>query len=365
MGLSASQGRMLSLTSRLSDLEYRAQNISNSKIRLASESEAASKNYLDALNAKKLTAYNPDTNTHIDASLSSLYKLNNCAANGTKRIIVDAQGNVVCPSSISAANPDYILDYFNQSGCTYSAGKNISQADITNAQANATKAKNDNASAFGSEEAYLNLMFDGNVPTDPNDAKLQYFKNIYSGLEAYAQTLGYTTATNEIMQSNYWQGDVYSADGTSSYFSNNSDAINIISNAYNNNTTLSPSDLKNFSKGVTKFENDTAWLYQQLSVGNLFVVEYNEEGGADGMGSWERISYSSGDAQLVTESNDYELAKAEAEYEQAMNEIQAKDKRFDLELKTIDTEHSAIQTEMDSISKVMDKNVERSFKIFS
>ena len=61
MGLSASQGRMLSLTARLSDLEFRAQSIQNQKIRLADQSEAASKNYLDALAAKKLTAYNSET----------------------------------------------------------------------------------------------------------------------------------------------------------------------------------------------------------------------------------------------------------------------------------------------------------------
>ena len=47
MGLSASQGRMLSLTARLSDLEYRAQNIQNQKIRLADQSEAVSKVHMD------------------------------------------------------------------------------------------------------------------------------------------------------------------------------------------------------------------------------------------------------------------------------------------------------------------------------
>ena len=95
-----------------------------------------------------------------------------------------------------------------------------------------------------------------------------------------------------------------------------------------------------------------------------FIVEYDEHGGADSNGAWERISYSSGDAQLMTKNDDFELARVEAEYETAMNEIQNKDKRFDLELQTIDTEHQAIQTEMDSVNKVMDKNIDRTFKIF-
>jgi len=66
----------------------------------------------------------------------------------------------------------------------------------------------------------------------------------------------------------------------------------------------------------------------------------------------------------MVKNDDFEMARAEAEYETAMNEIQNKDKRFDLELQTIDTEHKAIQTEIDSVNKVMDKNIERTFKIF-
>lgn len=47
-----------------------------------------------------------------------------------------------------------------------------------------------------------------------------------------------------------------------------------------------------------------------------------------------------------------------------MNDIEAKDKRYDIELKNIDTEHQSLQTEYDSIKSVIDKNVERNFKMF-
>ena len=36
-----------------------------------------------------------------------------------------------------------------------------------------------------------------------------------------------------------------------------------------------------------------------------------------------------------------------------------------MELKNIDTEHEALQTEYDSIKSALDKNVERHFKYFS
>lgn len=59
------------------------------------------------------------------------------------------------------------------------------------------------------------------------------------------------------------------------------------------------------------------------------------------------------------------IAQAESKYNQDMADLENKDNKFDLELKKIDTEHNALQTEYDAIKNVVDKNVESSFKIFS
>ena len=48
-----------------------------------------------------------------------------------------------------------------------------------------------------------------------------------------------------------------------------------------------------------------------------------------------------------------------------MSEIESKDKKYDLDLENINTEHSAVEKEHDSVSKVIDGNVERTFTIFS
>lgn len=67
----------------------------------------------------------------------------------------------------------------------------------------------------------------------------------------------------------------------------------------------------------------------------------------------------------ITESQvDVDITVAEAEYNKTMNEIEAKDKRYDIELKNIDTEHQSLQTEYETIKSVIDKNVERNFKMF-
>lgn len=55
MGMSASQARLLAITSRMNDIELRSQQIANTKIRLADESEQVAQNYTNALNATKLT----------------------------------------------------------------------------------------------------------------------------------------------------------------------------------------------------------------------------------------------------------------------------------------------------------------------
>lgn len=45
--------------------------------------------------------------------------------------------------------------------------------------------------------------------------------------------------------------------------------------------------------------------------------------------------------------------------------IQQEDRTLELKLKQLDTEHNALQTEMDAVKKVCDKNVEDTFKTFS
>lgn len=56
MGLSSSQARLLSLTSRVHDIEYRAQRTEAQKLQLANESDRVYETYLDALEKKKIVA---------------------------------------------------------------------------------------------------------------------------------------------------------------------------------------------------------------------------------------------------------------------------------------------------------------------
>ncbi len=56
---------------------------------------------------------------------------------------------------------------------------------------------------------------------------------------------------------------------------------------------------------------------------------------------------------------------ATAEYESKMAEIQVKEKQLQLDLQQVETQQKACDTEIDSVKKIMDKNIERTFKVFA
>lgn len=79
---------------------------------------------------------------------------------------------------------------------------------------------------------------------------------------------------------------------------------------------------------------------------------------------WTSIIWSS--AQDISEQKNSTAATlAEVKYNNELKTIEAKDKQFDNRLKQLDTEHKAMQTEYDSIKTVIQKNTERTFKLFS
>ncbi|MBR2525506.1 hypothetical protein IKE67_03470 [bacterium] len=73
MGIGASQARLLTLTSRLRDIEYRQESLSNIKMRFANESDAVSAKYTKALNKQKLQYKDYNTGEYHDLTLSQMY----------------------------------------------------------------------------------------------------------------------------------------------------------------------------------------------------------------------------------------------------------------------------------------------------
>ena len=78
MGMSASQARLLSLTARLHDVEYKAQNIMSQKLSLATQRDELYQDYCDALDATciKTAFMSNGKETYLDANFSTLCEYN-------------------------------------------------------------------------------------------------------------------------------------------------------------------------------------------------------------------------------------------------------------------------------------------------
>ena len=116
--------------------------------------------------------------------------------------------------------------------------------------------------------------------------------------------------------------------------------------------------------------NSAEWLKYALESGTVTLervnfaenTEESETGLQDA--EWTSIIYSNA-TDISEETDEAAIAVAEAEYEQRTKEIEAKDTQYDNMLKLLDTEHSALQTEYESVKSVISKNIERTLKIYS
>ena len=116
-------------------------------------------------------------------------------------------------------------------------------------------------------------------------------------------------------------------------------------------------------QGYKQLENGLAsssqWIEYALECGIVSMEQVDKNY------TWKSLDYKT--CTKITEETDNSAAvtKAEAEYNRAMNDIDSKDSMYDIQLKNIDTEHTALQTEYDSIKNALTKNIERTFKFSS
>jgi len=115
--------------------------------------------------------------------------------------------------------------------------------------------------------------------------------------------------------------------------------------------------------------NSPEWLQYALDNGyaTLERVDYTnptEYGTGLKYYTWDSIIYSNA-ADITEQVNEAAITKAEVKYQQTVRDIESKDKAYDNILKRLDTEHNALQTEYDSVKNVINKNIERTLKLYS
>lgn len=102
--------------------------------------------------------------------------------------------------------------------------------------------------------------------------------------------------------------------------------------------------------------NDSKMLEMNLRDGN-YLMQREENGEMKNVGL-------AGATGIIDSLDDLDDAAAEGEYNKQKEQFQNIDKKFELRLKQLESEHKALETEMDSVSKVIQKNVETTFKTF-
>ena len=309
MGMSASQARLLTLTSRMNDIELRSQQIANTKIRLADESEQVANKYTAALNASKFTYTDYSSGQTIAMTVKGMSLANSgyrLVSSDGKRVVSKSQAQNF-QTAISAYKSKY-----NWSGATNSDAEHY-----RNAQAVYALKEKFGVGSF--KEACQMCGVEGGG----------WDKLIAAGKVTQSEIDAYNAQFEQMFNS---------SSGTT----------------YNNGNTIQADGYVVINDASY---DDPNWLYQAVESGQFRIEQQTTEG-------WKETSTSS-NTQIAIQSDNTNLAKAEAEYNADTAKINKKEKKLDQQMKEMDTEHSAITTEYDSVKSLISDNISKSFQLFS
>lgn len=96
---------------------------------------------------------------------------------------------------------------------------------------------------------------------------------------------------------------------------------------------------------------------------SIKLKNYNTEFNLNTETKTNEEAYNNAMNQYYYETQQYEKTNADINAKTSI--IHQQDRTLELRLKQLDTEHNALQTEMEAVKKVMDKNVEDTFKTFN
>ncbi len=422
MGLSASQGRMLLLTARKNDLEFRAQQISQRRLVLSSQLEQISTDYEEAMSNRVMhiklmdtsgeTASNKEYNLTYAALVSgTVYSAENGRAAqyglvasgtaGTKAMLddgvysttnyrlVNADGYIVVASedeiptksTYTKKATDYNFNFSdtddkrgfktekkekleNNDYVLLTDGRavlygQISDDDKSKIAQNADKSYhvlkfNDSAKAGTDSVAGLEVESRSN----DNDKLVTSYK--LSTLSGGAPK----TSTNEtVVEESVTEKDNGGKENIRAIGVNYTDKFGNVQEK-TIHYVIDPSLVKD-SIGADSGSN---YLQECLRNGLYSIQKGTEDrDDEDNDGEyveWRDISWDSA-TSIYDQYYDDDDAAAKAKYDRLQTQIQNQDKKLELELNNIETQRSAVTTEVESVQKVIDDNVDSTFKTFA
>ena len=398
MGMAASQARLLTITARIHDVEYQAQSIQNAKVQLATQSDQVYQEYLDALDATTLTIKDYDKNI-ITANFNNLWG-KNAVETGNSYALFSSKGALIVSDEEKEAYDAFknaggedaykFAIFMMDGGQGQSVGKpgedeNLDE-NVRNAEESVASAHADDSilsknkkimdealaefisvSALDASDAAditdadsMQTMLNGTDFDDGIKKQLDQIFEEYKTAEATYKNHLYNNYAEEVFTSAYGDAEAFDQETFDYYL----DLYKKIEAAGGNCISI---DDYNAGNNNSDAANDSEWLKNMIECGKI-TIDIVKKDNKTGEYSYSATSPSSDtylDYTTTTSIDKSELAKVEAEYEHATKEIDAKDKKYDLDLSKLETERTALTTEYDSVKKVISDNIERTFGIFS
>jgi hypothetical protein len=104
---------------------------------------------------------------------------------------------------------------------------------------------------------------------------------------------------------------------------------------------------------------DSSYLSNQLINGGMQLQKLSSDG------SWSQSAMSDPSSPIRNVKDTEGAEQAKIKYDMARDQMNDKDSEIDIEMKNLETERSALDTELDSVKAIITKNIERSFKTFA
>lgn len=345
MGLSASQARFLQLTARRNDNEYQAQQINQMRSSIADKMQEISMKYSNGINNRQLNFVVPSGDGSEVTSVRLTYDTITAEyPNGLGYTLIDQYGTEVRPND---KNATALREQAKEDLAAAKAEKSfrVATQDAEGNDVNVTVTGDNYMSLVGNTSTILNSK--GQVVDTETFAK-----NV-SGLSAvqfnqYWNQMGYSFSTDSQVAMTEYQDADQMAKAQEAY-----------------EAALKEADeIENQSCIYDDRCKDPEYLEEQLRNGNWTLLKLSSTSvDEEGNFKYEQVHYS-GVGNITDSLYTEDDASITAEYDTQMDYYQHKDKELELQLQQLETSHNAVQTEIDSVKKVIEKNVEKSFKTF-
>lgn len=358
MGMSASQMRYAMLAGRKNDVEFEGQQINQERTTLANESAALN---TQLLNLTVPTTPSTDDYTKTSYTFSNDGQTYTVAATQFKSSaydVVTTTGTTTTTTSYSAGT--YIVSASTEQ--TTSQGESSGTAIFTKIKGEdgsttyqksggnvLTKAAaNSTDSDYATDVANIALICEDckikdsaqRSYSDPNYVTPTFYKYSSGGHTYYISQSDLDTKANTIVYTSTGSTTSQTNTGISMYYVNDNATKDVSTKLYGARVTW---DSNGRMSSIVDSNSNT---YTLSCTTTTDQNAYNDA------------------------LYDYEYNKSL--YNQEMNQInskidiiQSEDKKLEIKLQNLDTQNNAINTEMESVKKVIDKNIESSFKAFA